>query len=202
MELLYSIDEAVFIFLNRDTANPVFDFFMVIITKSDYWLIPIAAVWLALIIFGGRKGRITAILVVVVVVLSDKISSSLLKPLIERTRPCFTVEGCRVLIKQSHSYSFPSSHAANMGSAAFLFSFKYRRYAPIFIAVAILVGYSRIYVGVHYPLDVVAGFILGAACGFCIIGIERMGVNIMEKRKKKFVLLKNSNGAGDGNEDK
>ena len=82
------------------------------------------------------------------------------------------VEGTRLLISQVGSRSFPSSHAANWGSMAFLFSWIFPRGKWIYITLAFLVGYSRIYVGVHYPLDVLGGFILGVLCAVLVLYIE------------------------------
>ena len=173
MSFLYSLDTALFLFLNRGFANPVFDVVMPFVTDVHHWRIPIFIIWLALIIFGKKKGRVTALLVVVILVLSDQLSSSVIKPWINRIRPCFVVEGVRLLIEQSGSPSFPSSHAANMAAMAVLFSVKYRKFAALFIAIALMVSYSRIYVGVHYPSDLLGGWMVGIACASAVLMAEK-----------------------------
>lgn len=183
MDFLYSIDRSVFLFLNRSVANPVLDVVMPFLTETDNWHIPILIIWLSLIIFGGKKGRIVALLVVVILTLSDQLSSSVVKPLVNRVRPCFVVEGVRLLIEQSRSPSFPSSHAANMASMATLFSVKYRRQTALFVSIALLVAYSRIYVGVHYPSDLLGGALLGVVCAVVVLWIER-GVRVLWQRRK------------------
>jgi undecaprenyl-diphosphatase len=183
MEFLYSIDRTVFLFFNRTVANPVFDFIMPIITELDYWRIPIFLMLLALLIFGGKKGRIVVLLVAIIVTMSDQLSSHVIKPLVGRTRPCFVVEGVRLLIHQSRSFSFTSSHASNMAAMATLFSVKYPRYKIAFITLAALVAYSRIYVGVHYPADILGGAILGTLCAAIVLWIERRIVVIWHRRK-------------------
>lgn len=122
--------------------------------------------------FRQEKGRITALLVVVILLLSDQLSSSVIKPWINRTRPCFVLGDVRLLIEQSGSPSFPSSHAANMAAMATLFAVKYRRLTVLFVAVALLVSYSRIYVGVHYPSDLLGGWVVGMACAATVLMIE------------------------------
>ena len=194
MSFLFSIDKAVFIFLNHSLANPVFDVIMPFITDLDNWRIPILIVFLLLLIFGGKKGRIVALLVVLVLTLTDQLSSFVLKSWIKRVRPCFVVEGVRLLIHQSRSYSFPSSHAANMAAMATLFSVKYRRYTAVFIAIAATVAYSRIYVGVHYPSDVLGGIFVGVLCATCILGIER-GVQVFWRIKKERDIKKPKEGS-------
>ena len=183
MELLYSIDRTVFLFFNRTVANPVFDFIMPIITELDYWRIPIFLMLLALLIFGGNKGRIVVLLVAIIVTMSDQLSSHVIKPLVGRVRPCFVVEGVRLLIRQSRSFSFPSSHASNMAAVATLFSVKYPRYKIAFISLAALVAYSRIYVGVHYPADILGGALLGTLCAAIVLLIERRISIILRRRK-------------------
>ncbi|MFO7888914.1 MAG: phosphatase PAP2 family protein [bacterium] len=186
MDFLLSIDTQLFLILNRGVANPVFDIIMPFITESDNWKIPMAIIWLSLIIFGGKKGRIAALLIVLVITLSDQLSSSVIKPLVARIRPCFAVENARLIIHQSHSKSFPSSHAANMSAAALLFSVYYPRFKWIFISVAVLVAYSRIYVGVHYPADIIAGAILGMLCTIFILQLKKLVISIWNKKIKPF----------------
>ncbi len=191
MEYFISIDTQLFLILNRGIVNPVFDIIMPFITESDNWKIPIVIIWLSLIIFGGKKGRIAALLIVFVITLSDQLSSSVIKPLVGRVRPCFELENARLIIHQSHSSSFPSSHAANMSAAATLFSVLYSRYTWIFISIAIFVAYSRIYVGVHYPADILAGGILGILCTITIFQIKKIVIIIWNRYiKSKQIRVK------------
>ena len=185
VEFLYSIDETVFLILNRGVANPVFDFIMPIITEEHNQMIPIVVAWLGLVIFGGKKGRITALLVVVLITLSNFLSSEVIKPLVGRVRPCFVVDGVRLLIEQSRSPSFPSSHAANNAAWAALFSVKYSRLKWVFIFIAGMIAYSRIYIGVHYPSDMIAGAVLGVGCAFFVLFLERCFHRIRTRRKRR-----------------
>ncbi|HHS14358.1 MAG TPA: phosphatase PAP2 family protein [bacterium] len=185
MEWIIQLDTALFLFFNKTLANGFFDVIMPFITESDHWRIPIALIVLGLLIFGGRKGRWVVLLVIIIITLSDQLSSHVVKPWIGRTRPCFVVEDVRQLIRQSRSFSFPSSHAANMSAMAFLFSWKYPKGTWIFIAIALTVGYSRIYVGVHYPFDVVFGFMLGSACAAVVLIMESRIRRVWKKHQKK-----------------
>jgi len=183
MDLLYAIDRTLFLFLNRTVANPVFDWLMPIITEEHNQYIPILLIWLTLMIFCGKKGRITGLLIIVIITLSDQLSSSVIKPLVGRTRPCFVVDGVRLLIDQSRSFSFPSSHATNMAAAATLFSVKYPRGRIVIISIAAAVAYSRIYVGVHYPSDLIGGAILGVLCAAVVLMAERLITQWYQNRK-------------------
>jgi len=102
----------------------------------------------------------------VAVALVDQIAAEILKPWADRVRPCFALADARLLLPgQARSPSFPSNHAANTFAAAMVIRAVDRRAGNIALAVAAAVAWSRIYVGVHYPLDVTAGALLGAVAG-------------------------------------
>ncbi|MBP1655946.1 MAG: Membrane-associated phospholipid phosphatase [Bacteroidetes bacterium] len=178
IEFLYTVDVAMFSFLNSGLANPVGDFLWPYITDYDRYLpvrILLVVVWLLLMVKGGKRGRTAALLVVVVLVCADQLSSFGIKPLLERPRPCHTVNGVQVvqnvhlLVHCGGGKSFPSSHAVNNFAVATLFTFFYRRWAWAFFAWAGLVALSRVTVGVHYPSDILGGAIIGMAVAGLII---------------------------------
>jgi len=167
--LLQHYDTVLFQFLNHLIAHPLWDGFWVIITTQKYWMAPLLVVWIVLLWKGGRRHRLAAILVLLAVGASDAISARVLKPGIGRVRPCHELENVRLLISCGGRHSFPSSHAANAFAAAAILAFFYRRYSIYFLMAAVLVGLSRIFVGVHYPGDVLGGFILGSLCAFLFL---------------------------------
>jgi len=172
---LESLDIALFRFLNTTVWHPVVDPVMVAITSQDRWYAVLFGGWLAMIIWGGRRGRLAAVMTILAVTLSDQLSSGLLKPLVGRVRPCnaLPLDEIRLLVRQSRAFSFPSSHAANSLSMATVLTWRYPRFAPLVFAIAAIIAYSRVYVGVHYPFDSVVGALLGFLCGKLAIHVVR-----------------------------
>lgn len=160
-DILQHYDTVLFLFINHLVTNPIWDAFWVIITTPKYWIAPLGVALVWLIWKGGKRGRIALIIAVAAVGLSDVISARVLKPGIGRIRPCHELENVRLLVSCGGKHAFPSSHAANTFAAAVTFAFFYRRFAGLWVAFSLLIGLSRIVVGVHYPGDVLGGFILG-----------------------------------------
>ncbi len=172
---LEALDIALFRFLNTSVWHPVIDPVMVAVTSQDRWYAVLLGGWLAMIIWGGRRGRLAAAMVVLAVALSDQLSSGLMKPLIGRVRPCnaLPLDEIRLLVRQSKAFSFPSSHAANSFSMATVLVWRYPRFGALIFFIAVVIAYSRIYVGVHYPFDSVVGAVLGLICGKIAVLVVR-----------------------------
>jgi undecaprenyl-diphosphatase len=103
-------------------------------------------------------------LTVIAIALADW-SSMGLKSLINRPRPPLRYPEPKTLVPLPHDASFPSGHAATSFAAATMLSFAFPRLAPLLYVLAAAVAFSRVYVGVHYPLDVVGGAALGVLIG-------------------------------------
>lgn len=174
LEKVIQIDAGLFYLLNYKAQNVVFDFLMPVLTNLDYWRIPFVLLAISLLVFGQKRGRIAVLLLVLGITLSDQVCNNLLKPLVGRVRPCNVLDNVHLLANCTRSFSFPSSHATNIFTGTILLSFVYPRLRIALIGVAVLVAYSRVYVGVHYPFDVVAGTMLGAVCALTIIGLDRL----------------------------
>jgi len=165
-EFLSEIDTALFLFLNVTLANPVTDLIMPVITSD--WLLRVlyAIAVVLLLIFGNARLRWVVLFSVLVLAVTDQASAGLLKPMIGRLRPCHALENINLLVNCGGGKSMPSSHAANAFGQAVLFSAMYRRWAWPLLVFAALVALSRVFVGVHYPFDILVGSILGAVVGY------------------------------------
>ena len=162
-DFILDIDTWLFLKLNAGAANAFFDWLMPLLTdvRRQIWLIAPALV--ALAVFGGGKGRSVVLAALILIAITDQVSSHLLKPLIARPRPCHGVEGARVIYHCGKTFAFPSGHATNSMGAAIFFGLIYRRWIWALLAFALVNSYSRIYLGVHYPLDILGGWVLGGA---------------------------------------
>jgi undecaprenyl-diphosphatase len=178
-------DRAVFYWINHGWASPFLDPVFRVITDFDRWRILVVAGFLALAVFGRTKGRVTVLLVAVGILLSDQASAGLLKPLVARVRPCNALPDVRLIVPPSGAFSFPSSHAANLAGAALLLSVRYSRLWPAWTLVAFLVGLSRVYVGVHYPLDVLGGWAVGAAAALAVLAGQRLAVRALARGRAR-----------------
>src|SRR5262249_52626399 len=106
-------------------------------------------------------------------ILTDQVSAHAVKPFIDRVRPCNALTGVLTPDDKPNSYSFPSSHATNMGGSMTLLSLAYPPWGWVCALCAFLVGLSRVYLGVHYPSDVMSGWILGITIGWGVWKIFR-----------------------------
>ncbi len=170
-EIIQNIDTWLFRLCNRGIANPLFDVIMPFITNSDNWILLFILVFVYLFMKGGRKGIICGVTLIIAIIISDQLSSSVLKEMFGRVRPCSSLHDVRLLVGCGAGKSFPSSHAVNVFNSFVILSYYYREYKWHFFTVAAAIAFSRVYVGVHYPFDIIGGAIIGAAIGGIMVSI-------------------------------
>ncbi|HMK59904.1 MAG TPA: glycosyltransferase family 39 protein [Dissulfurispiraceae bacterium] len=179
-----ALDSALYHLINQGTANGVFDLLMPFLSAKGYTLIlPYAAYMLWCAYKQKRSGNVeiwnlalwTIAVSVSSLLLADWISNDL-KPIFGRIRPCHVEDGARLLVGCTQSAAMPSGHAANSFAYALPLFFMTRRFMGLAcrvypLALAGLVAYSRPYVGVHYPGDIIAGAILGIATATLVMSM-------------------------------
>ena len=198
MEFLIRLDTSLFFFFNTKIANPVFDWIMPIITNQWVWAIPILLCWFGMIIFGGKKARIAAVIILIATGSSDAICYRVIKPTVKRIRPSHQFADARLLVGKGGKYSFPSNHAANITTAMCLLAYFFRRPKYWFALIALSISFSRIYVGVHFPFDVAAGMTLGVAFASFWIMAWMLLAKTLEKRGYHFLSIAEQNSKTEG----
>ena len=169
--LIEEIDIALFLLING-AHNAVLDVIMDWISNKFFW-IPLYLFLLYRLYqkFGIRLFLFSVLFIIILVAMTDQISVVLFKNVFQRLRPCHNLElVSMVMLVDNHcggQYGFVSSHATNhFGIASFLgFLFKNKLTIFLLFLWASVIAYSRVYLGVHYPTDVVAGAVLGIIIG-------------------------------------
>jgi undecaprenyl-diphosphatase len=160
-----ALDTWTFHLINRSLQNPLFDLVMPILSTKRYFLLPAAAVILMLVVWGGRRMWVLLAVAVAAVALSD-LGTNLIKAMLHRTRPCHVIHDIHLLAGCTRSFSLPSNHASNMFALAAVGWLGFRRWRWALLLLAAGVAYSRVYLGVHYPADVLAGAVWGGLVGW------------------------------------
>ena len=188
LQTLDNLDERLFLYLNG-LHTEWLDTLMYWITLKYTWF----PVYFLLILVVIRKYRTRGLMMclgmVLAVGISDQITSGWMKPFFERLRPCHvadiqavvhTVAGC------GGRFGFASSHASTTFGLATTVWLMLRSWSPYFgwaFAWAATVAYSRIYVGVHYPLDIITGGVIGCTVGWLVYQLYRWTIRWLAKRQ-------------------
>jgi undecaprenyl-diphosphatase len=178
LDWILELDKNIFIFLNS-LGSETFDGLWLLITRQTSW-IPFFLVILYLIYknIGLKQSLLLLLFVAVLITFSDQITN-VFKRGFERQRPCNNPEIMSFIriVQKRDSYSFFSGHASSsMAVATFLyFIFKnYYKYLGFLFLWPLIFAYSRIYLGLHYPSDILSGFVFGVISGFIMYKIYKI----------------------------
>jgi len=164
MDWLIRLDETLFRIINIEAANTMFDLAMPFISSLGNMGFVWITLTLVFVMLGDKKGKQAGILAFFAFVLANLLTNRVIKLTVCRPRPFLAMEEVRLLIEPPDSFSFPSGHAS-LGTAWAVTNYKLKGYCRnIILILALTIGFSRIYVGVHYPLDVLAGYLMGLVC--------------------------------------
>lgn len=177
------MEQKLLFLINHEWTSPALDRLMAVASSAALWAVPLAVAVLALVIWGGFKGRAFLAVALVALALNDGVVGNGIKHAVGRLRPYQSEVGVRQLdlarpawrglfapVKEKTSLgtgrdeegrSFPSNHSSNTAAVALLAALFWRRHGWLVFVPALLVAWSRIYTGAHWPLDVAAGICLG-----------------------------------------
>lgn len=188
---IMNLNIELFYFINLGMDSSVLDVIMPFITNFGS-LIACCIVCALLFVLGGENGRKVALLGLAALFISN-VAIVLLKYLVAEPRPFLTLPNVELLVSENEIYSFPSGHTTSSFAAATLLGLKYRlnykgkSFLVVYplLAFAAVIGFSRIYIGVHYPLDVVFGAAVGILSALLVL---KIGDNILVDQMSRECL--------------
>jgi membrane-associated phospholipid phosphatase len=172
-DYILNLDRHLFYFVNHDLANPFFDVVMPYLRNPKFW-IPLYLFIIGFCIYRFKKqGLIIIALIALSAGFADFTSAGIIKPLVKRVRPCHNAVTSQTDIERvpcGPGYSFPSTHATDhFAMASFMIFLFYTRWRWIWFWAILWAGticFAQVYVGVHYPMDVIGGAFYGALAGW------------------------------------
>lgn len=169
ISLIQNLDNSILFFIRNNMHDKILDRIMIISTYlGDNGLIWIIVACLLMI---SKRYRTLGLMVLGALLLGTILGEGMLKHIFHRIRPSADIPPMQLLIRKPMTYSFPSGHTTSSFAAAGVLSKYLRNYAVGIFILACLIAFSRIYLYVHYPTDVLAGIVLGLICSRIIIYI-------------------------------
>lgn len=167
MSLIQNLDNAILLFIKNNMHWYMMDKAMVVITSLGNG----GAIWIviACVLIISKKYRKAGLMLSGALILGTVFGEGILKHVVHRIRPCASIPAANLLISKPLSYSFPSGHTTSSFAAAGVLAQYFKDYAFGFFTLASLIAFSRLYLYVHYPTDVLAGIILGLICSRIVI---------------------------------
>lgn len=179
---LLALDARIYLLVVHELRIPTLDILMPVFSLLGDFPSVWPFLFLAIAVLGGSRGRATAVVGIFVLALTLLTAEFILKELFARPRPFETYMDVELLVPSAMDFSFPSSHAATSFAAAVViwWSHLHPFVRTTVLILAVLISCSRVYVGVHYPLDVLGGAVLGVL----VAGLALRIIAVNSRRKK------------------
>ena len=175
-------DNYILFIIEKYVHNRYLDIMMPIVTFMGN----LGIIWvvIAITLIVDKPYRVIGNSIILTLIISTIIGEGIVKHIVRRVRPCNRQDNISLLSLKPISYSFPSGHTLSSFAAAEMLSMYFTQYRLVFMSMAFLIAVSRLYLHVHYPTDVIAGFIIGVLCSKIIFII------LQEGYIQKFVAFK------------
>ncbi|GAB5465665.1 MAG: phosphatase PAP2 family protein [Candidatus Kapaibacteriales bacterium] len=181
MDAIQDIDEFLFRLVNEDFSSEFLDVVMPMITHVEFWLPFYIIGVIAMAVQMGWRSLWVVLFLVAIVAVADQVSAGLIKDWVGRARPCHIFSDINLLVKCGVGKSFPSAHATNNFAAAMFLTKVFPRKWALWFFIAGMVALSRVYIGVHYPIDIFSGAVLGVLIGYGFYLLY--GLVVLRRRK-------------------
>lgn len=183
MSIIQKTDNSILVYIKTNMHGYFMDKFMIVITNLGNG----AIIWIiiALLLICKKKYRNIGIIALGALILSAILGDGILKNLVQRIRPSAYLQQIDLLIPRPLSYSFPSGHTTSSFAVAGVLARYFKDYTLEFFTLASLIAFSRLYLYVHYPTDVLGGIILGLIC-------SKVAINIYNKLIEKYTFRNRS----------
>ena len=168
---MYNLDEEILLFIQESIRTSVLTKIfvpMTILGNAGIFLIILGIALSAI-----KKTRRIGVSLLTALLLNFIINDLVIKNIIRRARPFYTISGLEILIKPPKSFSFPSGHTSSFFACATVLISASKKYGGLLLIISFIMGFSRMYVGVHYPSDVFVGMIVGIISGIIAICFYR-----------------------------
>ena len=184
MDAIMSFDSSILLWIQQsvraDFLTPVVKVITHLGDKGAFWIL----VTLALLIYPRRKTRRLGVFCGVSMVVGLLVTNLIIKNWVARIRPYELIQGLECIVAKADDFSFPSGHTTNSLACAWvLFRKAPRKWGVPALVLAILIALSRLYVGIHYPTDILGGAVIG-------IGSACLSLWLVPKIEKRFPIIK------------
>ena len=182
MNFIQNIDDVILMFIQNNMRNEFMDSLMTIVTTLGnggfIWFV------IAVILLFLKQYRKYGLIIIAALILCGLIGNVCLKNLVGRLRPCDVNTSIELLIARPIDFSFPSGHAMTSFAPAILLIFMNRKIGVIALVLASVITFSRLYLYVHYPSDVIAGAAIGSGLSLVLVKILIYKNNIQNVYKQ------------------
>lgn len=171
LESLKNLDLGVLKLIHDFSQNYIFDMIMPFITSLGN----MGLIWImiALRLIFSKKHRDVGVMIIASLIVTSIIGEGILKNLIQRPRPFIDIQTAHLLISRPTSYSFPSGHTASSFAAAGIIFSTLKKFRIHAVILASLIAFSRMYLFVHYPSDILGGILLGMICSKIVLKVYK-----------------------------